>query len=57
MEYEINIKEVLERVVTVEAQSKEEALRIIRKAYDEGAIVLDWDDLKETAIQMGNQGV
>lgn len=48
MEYIVNIKEVLEHEVCIEASSKEEALRKVRKAYGDGEIILDWEDLKET---------
>lgn len=52
MEYIVNIREMLERTVSVEASSKEEALRKIRKAYFDGDIVLDWDDVKDTEIEV-----
>lgn len=52
MEYIIKITEVLERTLSVEASSKEEALRKIRKAYADGDIVLDWEDIKDTEIEL-----
>ncbi len=47
MEYRVNIKEVLEHEVCIDASSKEEALRKVRKAYSDGEIILNWEDMKE----------
>ena len=42
--YKFNIEEILNKEVTVEAKSFEEAMKIINKLYREEEIVLDYDD-------------
>ena len=42
--YKFNIEEVLNKEVTVEAKSFEEAMKIINKLYRDEEIVLDYDD-------------
>jgi hypothetical protein len=43
-EYKIEIVETICRIVTVEAQSDEEAMSKIRDDYNNAEIVLDYDD-------------
>lgn len=42
--FNVNIKEILEKSVPIEAESKEEALRLAEKEYFNGEIVLCADD-------------
>ncbi|MDU2289123.1 DpnD/PcfM family protein [uncultured Clostridium sp.] len=42
--YKFNIEEILNKEVTVEAKSFEEAMKIINKLYRNEEIVLDYDD-------------
>lgn len=53
MKIKVTISETLTRTVEVEARTKEEALRMVRKAYDCGEIVLDWNDHAETEFSLG----
>lgn len=46
MRYTINIRETLERLVGVEADSAEAALLTAKELYDNGEIVLDSGDFK-----------
>lgn len=46
MKYTINIRETLERVIDIEADSPEEAILIAKARYDNGDIVLDSGDFK-----------
>ena len=53
-EYNIEVEEVLQRTVTVEAESIEEALRIVRERYDSEEIVLNAEDLKDVKFNEFN---
>ena len=44
MKYEVTIRESLQRTVTVEAESAEQAQAIIEGKYDNAIYVLDADD-------------
>lgn len=46
-EFDINIKETLERNVKVKAESREEALESVRDSYNASQIVLDAEDFSE----------
>lgn len=50
--FEIEIKEVLSRIVSIQAESKESAIREVEEMYRKSEIVLDADDfvLKEIRI-------
>jgi len=50
--YTIEITETLTRLVSIEAEDKYEAERIVREKYKNGEIVLDADDFQdyETSI-------
>lgn len=43
-EYTVEVKETLHRLITVEANSMEEAVSIVSEQYDKEEIVLDYDD-------------
>lgn len=47
--YQIKIQEVLARLVTIKAESKQDALDAIEHLYDNANIVLNADDLAEEA--------
>lgn len=52
MKIKVIISETLSRTVEVEARTKEEALQMIRKAYEKGEIVLDWNDFAEAEFSL-----
>lgn len=50
--YQVEVKETLARIVTVTADSPEEAVREVSQAYREENIVLDSGDYVDTAIEL-----
>lgn len=50
-EYDIEITEVLQKVVSTKAASLQEAIQDIEEQYYNSEIILDADDLKETTIE------
>lgn len=46
--FKIEVKEILSRIIGVEANSIEDAFSIIKKQYHKEEIVLDSDDFVET---------
>ena len=46
-EYDITIRETLEKTVAVEADSREEARQIVSDNWKKGEYVLDADDFKD----------
>ena len=55
--YEISVKEVLERVITIEANSLEEALDKVQEMYDNEEIVLDSGDFQKYEIEEYNDNL
>ena len=53
--YKFNIEEILNKEVTVEAKSFEEAMKIINKLYRDEEIVLDYDDFVGYTINYINE--
>ena len=53
--YRFNIEEILNKEVTVEAKSFEEAMKIINKLYRDEEIVLDYDDFVGYTINYINE--
>ena len=53
--YKFNIEEMLNKEVTVEAKSFEEAMKIINKLYRDEEIVLDYDDFVGYTINYINE--
>ena len=49
--YEIEIEELLQKVVKVEANSLEEAIDIAREKYSNEEYVLDYQDHKDTEFR------
>ena len=49
--YKFEVKEILSRVVTVEAESEQEAKEKVQFAYDSEEIVLDWNDCVSGGIE------
>lgn len=47
--YQIEVKEVLARLVTVKADSMNDALDAVEKLYNKSSIVLDAEDLVDEA--------
>lgn len=52
--YNVQITEYLQRIITVEAESEEDAIAIVESEYDLGHIVLDYSDFKEKDIELCN---
>lgn len=50
-DFEIEVEEIFQRVVTVKANSLEEAIEIVQKQYDKGEIELDGEDIKEITVR------
>lgn len=50
-QFEIEIEEILQRAIKVEADSEEEAIRIVKEKYRNEEIVLDELDFKEVNIK------
>lgn len=50
-EYDIEITEVLQKVVSTKAASLHEAIQDVEEQYHNSEIILDADDLKETTIE------
>ena len=50
--YNVRVREVLERVVEVEAVNEREAEEHVQSLYDNEEIVLDWQDLVEQEIEV-----
>ena len=44
--YEIEIEEILQKIVKVEANSLEEAIDIVQNKYSNQEIILDYEDYK-----------
>lgn len=44
MTYEVTIKEILSRTITIDAKSKMQALDIVKDMYNKEEVVLDYDD-------------
>ena len=49
--YEIELEEILQKVVKVEANSLEEAIDIAREKYSNEEYVLDYQDYKDTEFR------
>ncbi len=54
--YMIEINEMLSRIIDIEADSKEDALKIAREKYRNEEIVLDSDDYQSTDIKIFSKG-
>ena len=50
--YDIRIKEILVKVVEVDAENADEAIRIATNLYDDGDIVLDSSDYDDVEIEV-----
>lgn len=48
--FEIEIKEILSRVISIEAENSIEAVSIVEKLYKNEEIVLDYNDFKNKEI-------
>lgn len=48
--FKVRIKEILEKEIIINADSKEIALDMVQSLYEKEDIVLDSNDLKETNI-------
>ena len=49
--YEIEIEEILQKVVKIEADSLEDAMDIAREKYSKEEYVLDYQDYKDTEFR------
>lgn len=53
--FEIEIIEVLNRIVEIEATTEDKAINKVKKAYRNEEIVLDYNDLVETTFEVINK--
>lgn len=53
--FKVEITEILQRQLEVEAPSKEDALRQIEQMYKEQEIILDSSDYKDCSIKLLNK--
>lgn len=51
MKYYVSITEFLQRTVSVDAPNEEEAVKTVRKAYEDGRIVLSSKDYVDKCIE------
>ena len=54
-EFQVEVCETLIRIVTVEAQSEEQALEFVRYDYNNAELVLDSDDFFDVDFNLVNQ--
>lgn len=52
-EFDVNITETLEKVVTIEAESKEEALKLAEEMWHNSDIILDADNFADVDYKVG----
>ena len=45
--YKVEIEEVLQRRITIDAENKEEAIRLAKEKYRNEEIILDYKDFKD----------
>ena len=57
MKYIVQIEEILQRVVEVEAESKDEAWKKVSQQYKDEEIVLDSSDYVDTTITVLNENI
>lgn len=50
--YQIEVEEILQKVVEIEADSLEEAIDIAQERYHDCEIILEAEDLKETNFDL-----
>lgn len=46
-QYKVEIEEVLQRRITIDAENREEAIRIAKEKYRNEEIILDYNDFKD----------
>ena len=54
-EFQVEVCETLIRIVTVEAQSEEQALEFVRYDYNNAELVLDSDDFFDVEFEIVNK--
>ena len=54
-EFQVEVCETLIRIITVEAQSEEQALEFVRYDYNNAELVLDSDDFYDVDFNLVNQ--
>ena len=54
-EFQVEVCETLIRIVTVEAQSAEQALEFVRYDYNNAELVLDSDDFFDVEFEIVNK--
>ncbi len=57
MKYIVEIEEILQKVVEVEAESKDEAWKKVSQQYKDEEIVLDSSDHVDTTITVLNENI
>lgn len=51
-EFDLEVEEILQRVVTIKAETEDEALQKLEDKYYNEEIILDHHDLKETTFKV-----
>ena len=54
-EFQVEVCETLIRIITVEAQSEEQALEFVKYDYNNAELVLDSDDFFDVEFNLVNQ--
>jgi hypothetical protein len=54
-EFQVEVCETLIRIITVEAQSEEQALEFVKYDYNNAELVLDSDDFFDVDFNLVNQ--
>lgn len=50
--FKVEIKETMSKVISVKAESKEEALEKVRRMYDECGVILTAEDYESTQMEV-----
>lgn len=54
-EYQIEVRETLIRIITVEATSEEQAIELVMHDYNNAELVLDADDFFDVEFELINK--
>ena len=52
MKYKVEITEILQRIIEVEASNEKEAIELVEGKYRKEEVILDDTDIKEVKIEM-----
>lgn len=51
-EYKVEIHETSSRIVTVNAENEDDAVDVVREAYEAGEYVLDYNDFQDVEFEV-----